>query len=347
MLLTQRNCTETGNGRLHGAGIRLALLAGLATLAACAGPQSAIDPAGPIADAIARTWWVLFWGATLILALVMALVFYAMFRAPERRVRLPQVPFLVGAGLVFPTVVLTALLVYGTLVGRTITAQAEAPLRIEVTGHQWWWEVHYPAQDGLPAFTTANELRLPVGRQVEFAIRSADVVHSFWIPNLGGKVDMIPGRTNVLRLEAARPGRFRGQCSEFCGAQHARMGFIAIAEEVDDFADWWRRRTRDAAGVDAAGRAVFEREGCAGCHAVEAVAHAPGEGGDRPAPTLSHLADRPTIGAGAAPLSADSLRAWLVDHGAAMKPGSLGPDARVIGEEATLDALQAYLEGLR
>lgn len=334
--------------RGHNRGSR-AFAAGIvaALAAACAGPQSAIDPAGPVAESVATLWWVLFGGAAAILALVMGLVFYAMFRPPERRVKLPHVPFLIGAGLVFPTVVLTALLVYGTGVGRAIIAEAEAPLRVQVTGHQWWWEVHYPAQDGLPAFTTANELRLPVGRQVVFEIRSADVVHSFWIPNLGGKVDMIPGRTNVIRLEASRPGRFRAQCSEFCGAQHARMGFIAIAEEDADFTAWWRGRAVDSAGVDAPGRAVFEREGCVGCHAVAVTSRSLEAGPDGRAPTLSHFAGRPTVGAGAAPLFEQSLRAWLMDHGATMKPGSLGPQDRVIDDEATLDALVAYLEGLR
>lgn len=317
----------------------LAIAAAL-LLIACSGSQSALDPQGPVAESIARTWWVLFWGALVILALVMALVLYAMFRDPRHKPRLPHLPFLVGAGLVFPTVVLTALVVYGTLVGRDITRAHDDPLVVEVTGHQWWWEVRYPARGDSPEVVTANELWLPVGVPVEFVIESADVVHSFWIPNLGGKVDMIPGRTNTLRLEASRPGRFRAQCSEFCGAQHSRMGFIATATHAGDFERWRRARARSAA-VAPADRERFDALGCSGCHAL----------GDRPAgagrgPTLRHLADRPTIGAGAAANTPETLRAWLADHGARMKPGSLGPRQRELDPD-DVEAIATMLEAPR
>lgn len=321
--------------------VRSALVtSALPMLAACAGSQSALDPHGPVAESIALTWWVMFWGAGIILALVMGLVLYAMFRDPEHKSRLPHLPFLIGAGLVFPTAVLTALLVFGTLVGRDITRAYDNPLVIEVTGHQWWWEVRYPARGDAPEVVTANELRLPVGVPVEFVIESADVVHSFWIPNLGGKVDMIPGRTNTLRVEASRPGRFRAQCSEFCGAQHSRMGFIAIATQADEFEQWRRDRAR-VPEPDGPGRDRFDALGCANCHALDG--REPGEG---TGPMLTHLADRPTIGAGAAALTPETLRAWLSDHGSRMKPGSLGPSERRLDDD-DVEAIATLLEQSR
>lgn len=318
----------------------LLLLLALPGIAACSGTQSALDPHGPVAESITHTWWVLFWGAAIILALVMGLVFYAMFLDPERKAQLPHLPFLIGAGLVFPTVVLTALVVFGTLVGRDITRAHDDALVIEVTGHQWWWEVRYPATTDAPEVVTANELRLPVGVPVEFVIESADVVHSFWIPNLGGKVDMIPGRTNTLRLEASRPGRFRAQCAEFCGAQHSRMGFIAIATDADEF-ERWRRARASAPEASGPGLARFDALGCAGCHGLGGRAADGGVG-----PVLTHFAERPTVGAGAARNTPEALRAWLTDHGARMKPGSLGPAERRL-DDADVEAIAGLLEQQR
>jgi len=318
------------------------ILAMLPGLAACAGPQSALDPYGPVAAAIADLWWLMFWGAVAILALVMGLVFYAMFRDPEQRTQLPVIHFLIGAGLVFPTLVLTALLIHGTAVGRQITLPAAEPLHITVTGHQWWWEVYYPADParGLPALRTANELRLPVGVPVELKLESADVVHSFWVPRLGGKIDMIPGRSNVLRLTADRPGELRGQCAEFCGAQHARMGFVAIAEAEPDFLDWHAGRSTATPPVGGAGFAAFMDHGCADCHAV-AGTPAAGEGG----PALGGLATRPTLGAGTAAFGSEVLAAWLADHGQTLKPGSHGPEPRELPEPAAAQ-IAGWLEQL-
>jgi len=310
-------------------------------LTGCRGEQSMLDPRGPVAEAIATTWWVMFAGAVVVLAIVMTAVFYAMFRDPEKRLSLPHIPFLIGAGLVFPTVVLTALLIYGTDVGRRITQAFDAPLVIEVTGHQWWWEMRYPATGDAPEVVTANELRLPVGVPVEFVIESADVVHSLWIPNLGGKVDMIPGRTNTLRLSAGEPGRFRAQCAEFCGAQHARMGFIVIAEPQADFDAWRQRRAALATVAPGPGLRVFSDQGCSGCHAIAGTTAA-GRGG----PVLTHVADRPTLGGAAAANTPEALRAWLADHGHTLKAGNRGPVGAEL-DEAQIETLAVFLEQLQ
>jgi len=313
----------------------------LTPLTACTGPQSTLYPQGPVAASIVTLWWVMLAGAVVILLGVMATVGYAMFRHPDRRLRLKPVPFLIGAGLVFPTVGLTALLIYGTDVGRRITQAFDDPLIIHVTGHQWWWEVYYPAENDAPEVRTANELRLPVGRPVQFVIESADVVHSFWIPNLGGKVDMIPGRRNTLRLSADRAGRFRAQCSEFCGAQHARMGLWVIVEPQADFAEWRQDRAADAALQSGAGFNRFMQRGCGNCHHVDGTA-ATGTG----APDLTHLAARPTVGAVTLPFAGDTLRAWLADHGQTLKPGSLGPEIRELDKD-DLEPIAAFLEALQ
>jgi len=310
------------------------------SLSACAGRQSTLDARGPVAESIATLWWVMLAGAVIILVLVMAAVFYAMFRRPERRMALSPVPFLFVSSIVVPTLILTALLVYGTEVGRRITQAFEAPLVVEVTGHQWWWEVHYPAADGLPAFTTANELRLPVDVPVHFRVRSADVIHSFWIPNLGGKVDMIPGRTNNLRLSAGEAGTFRVQCSEFCGAQHARMSFNAIAVPMNEFVDWRRARAQLAA-VGETDMQRFIARGCAECHRVGGTA-AEGMGG----PDLTHFAARIEAGMASNEPPAQALRAWLIDHGATRKPGSHGPEPRALPPE-DVEAIAGLLEQLR
>lgn len=301
-------------------------MAVLAGLCACAGPQSTLDPKGPVAEDIAAIWWLMACGAAVVLTLVMGLVWYAVYRDPDRRPRLAPVPFMLGAGVGLPLVLLVLLLVQGTSLGRRITESAAEPLRIEVTGHRWWWEVRYPGDQG-PQVLTANELRLPVGMPVEITLRSADVIHSFWIPNLGGKIDMIPGIANTLRLTASVPGRFRAQCSEFCGSQHARMGFIAVAEPEDEFRSWRARRAAQPA-PQGEGLARFLDLGCGSCHALAGTDAQGGTG-----PVLTHLEDRPTIGAGASRNSGEALRAWLVDHGRTLKPGSAGPDRRRLADE--------------
>ena len=340
----------------RGARTRAAAAAMLSSLlAGCQGIQSALDPAGAVAADIARLWWVLLFGAVAIYALTMGLLLYAVRSRFERRPRLRQTAFVVGGGLVFPTVVLTVLLIYATDVGRRIVAAPEGEvLRIEVTGHRWWWEVRYPADGGLPPLTTANEIHLPVGIPVEVTVRSADVIHSFWLPTLAGKMDAIPGRVNRLRLRADDAGTWRGQCAEFCGAQHARMALQVVAGDPGSFADWRRDRAAGAALAGDAhplagrGRRAFVEHDCADCHRVRG--DLPGSGqGDRltgmRGPDLTHVASRPALGALTLPYSRENAARWIREN-QRLKPGNRMPDFAELPPE-TADAIAWYLDSLR
>ena len=208
-------------------------------LAGCQGSQSVLDPAGPSAQAIATVWWWMLGVAVLVLAGVVLAGFLAMRpRAvlDARRARRIERRWLIGGGLVLPTVSVTALLVFGSPAGfhqLPLPGSGPAPLRIEAIGHQWWWEIKYP--DGV---VLRDELRLPAGRPVDIVTRSSDVIHSFWVPALGGKLDAVPGRALTVRLQGDRIGRYRGQCAEFCGTGHAHMTMVAHVVAADEFDAW-------------------------------------------------------------------------------------------------------------
>lgn len=213
-------------------------------LAACSGPRSVLDPAGPSAQGIADIWWVMLTGAVVIWIVVVGLLLVALFRGRDRHGPCRAQQLIVGGGVVLPTVVLGALLVWGTLDSARLTGMGERPdTVIEVTARQWFWEFRYLDDAGHAVAMSRDELAMPQGRMVEFRITSADVIHSFWIPRLGGKIDAIPGRVNRLRLRADHDGGatpIRGQCAEFCGLSHALMHFDV---QVLDTAEWegWLR----------------------------------------------------------------------------------------------------------
>ncbi|RZJ15878.1 MAG: cytochrome c oxidase subunit II [Haliea sp.] len=205
-----------------------------AVLAGCkaSGPLSALDPAGPGATPVAHVWWVIFWCSVVIVIGMVWLALYATLRAPERRLQIAPRQLLVWGGLVLPGALLTALLVYGVRAGHALLPLpvAQAVFEVDVTAHQWWWEVSYPAAPGGMRHAV-NEIHIPAGRPVDIRVRSADVIHSFWVPRLGGKIDAVPGRTNTIRLEADRPGTYLGQCAEFCGLSHAHMALTLQAHD--------------------------------------------------------------------------------------------------------------------
>lgn len=217
---------------------------------ACSGPQSTLDPAGPAAETIAFTWWLMFGGAVFVWVLVIGLFLWVLFRNPERKPLSHPKRLIVFGGLVLPTVLLGALLVYGSLTQGRVTGIGEPVDRVvEVTGRQWQWEFRHLDPDGQTVVATSiDEVVIPAGQMIEFRVESADVIHGFWIPRLGGKIDAIPGRTNRLRLKADAPGQLRGQCAEFCGLEHAHMFFDVQVLDEAGFQAWLQAQATAAGG---------------------------------------------------------------------------------------------------
>lgn len=310
----------------------------------CSGPQSALDPAGRGAEQLAGLFWWMTGGALVVWAGVGWLAWSAIRgRAAQNTARQARL-YIIGGGAVVPTVVLTGLLVYG--LGMTPELLAPAPpgsLRIVVTGEQWWWRVRYVPASG-EAVTLANEIRLPVGEPVEFELDSPDVIHAFWIPALGGKMDMIPGRRTRLLLEPTRTGTFRGQCAEYCGTSHALMAFPVVVMEKADFARWLdaqRAPATTAAGATIAhGRELFLLNGCAACHTIRGT---PARG--TIGPELTHFGSRLTLGAGILPNDPAALVRWL-EQTNQVKPGVRMPHFGMLPREE-LGALAAYLGSLQ
>lgn len=246
------------------------------------------------------------------------------------------------AGAVVPTIVLAALLT-GTLPAmRPIRAGRDA-LLVDVAGEQFWWRVGYRTPDG-QAIAAANEVRVPVGRTVDFRLSAGDVIHSFWIPGLAGKVDMIPGRTSRLVARATKPGRYRGQCAEFCGLSHALMAFDVVAMEPAAFDRWLAGQRRPALAPSDAiarrGRALFTDNGCGGCHAVAGSAAV-----GRIGPDVSHIAARTSLGAGIMPMNEANL-VRFIRNAPAVKPGARMPAYTHLAP-ADVRAITRYLETLK
>ena len=320
-----------------------AILAGV--LVGCSGVQSAWSPEGPNARAIVTLGNVMSVGAGLILALVLGLTAVAILVPPERRRWLAGQRAVFWLGVVFPVVTLTSLLVYGLNVAGILVRASEKPaLTIEVSGERWWWRVSYLDEAGGADFYTANEIRIPTGQDVEFRLTSPDVIHSFWVPKLGGKLDMIPGRTNSFRLQADKAGIYRGQCAEYCGQQHALMAFDLIALEPDAFEAWREGQRRPAAEPDAAflhqGRDLFIGQGCGVCHVVRGTAAAGMLG-----PDLTHVGSRRMIAAGTFANNAGTLAGWI-SSSQHLKPGNLMPSFSAL-DGVELRAIAAYLDSLK
>lgn len=214
-------------------------IAALLALSGCAGVQSTLDPRGPAAESIAQSHWVMVAGATFILVVVTTMSLYAVYRNPDRRLNVSPRALILGGGVLFPIVVLTALIMYAlVLMDDLRSTSPRDALTVRITAQQWAWEVHYPAQGDRADVRLSNELRIPVGRPVRIELSSPDVIHSFWIPSLAGKLDVIPGHKREITIRADTPARLRGQCAEFCGLEHARMILAVVAEPAADFDAW-------------------------------------------------------------------------------------------------------------
>jgi cytochrome c oxidase subunit 2 len=316
--------------------------------------QSALDSAGPVAGRIESYWWLIFGISAAVLVLVVLATLYALFHRQRGPGAEPE-PFqpvererrrgrIVGVFVGLTALILLGLLAASLSTDRAVSGFASGnALSIEVIGHQWWWEVRY--HDPLPAnqIVTANEIHVPVGRTVALLLKSRDVIHSFWAPNLAGKMDLIPGHDATLNFRADRAGVFRGQCAEFCGYQHAGMGFLVVAEPPEQFAAWLDKQRTPAVppanSKQLRGQQVFLAGDCSFCHAIQGT-----EAGGKVAPDLTHLASRSMIAAAMLPNKPGQLAAWIVDS-QRLKPGNHMPPHALAG--ADLQALLAYLGSLR
>ena len=317
---------------------------GAMLLGGCGGPLSTLEPAGLAAEAIAELFWALAIGAAVVWIAVVALGFYAARRTPEKGPPKPATMLIIGGGAVVPTLVLAGYLVYGLAMLPDLTRPApEGSLRIEVSGEQWWWRIQYHLPDGR-TFDLANEVRIPVGEPVQFVLGSPDVIHSFWIPSIGGKMDMIPGRVTRLALEATRTGVFKGACAEYCGSSHALMTFYTIVTEQAEFDRWveeqMRASARPSESTAARGAELFLAHGCGACHTVRGT---PADG--VVGPDLTHVASRLSIGAGILPTEQEAFYRWTA-HTGEVKPDVLMPSFGMLPEE-DLTAIAAYLTALR
>jgi cytochrome c oxidase subunit 2 len=323
------------------------------------GAPSTLEPAGPQAAWIADIWWLELTLATLVFGLVLGALLYALFRQrppqPQQAVgpgttpylreptsRFANSRFVIAGGVFLPVVVLVPLFTYAVVLLRWLAAPgATASTEIEVIGHQYWWTVRYPGHQ----FATANEIHLPVGQPVRLSLTSTDVIHSFWVPQLMGKQDMLPGRQIETWIQADRPGLYWGQCAELCGVQHAKMAFVVAAEPPDEFERWVEQQRRPA--VEPAdpqtqrGAQVFARQGCIACHAVR---YGSTPTGGEIGPDLTHVGSRLTLAAGVLENNRGNLSGWIANP-QALKPGNNMPAVPLSADD--LLAVAAYLESLK
>jgi cytochrome c oxidase subunit II len=320
-------------------------------LAGCSGPQAALDAAGPQAGRIGALWWIFLSVCVVVMVAVTAALAIAVVRgragAPGNSALAPldidaagerRAGVVVAIAVGLTAVVLIGLLTASVLTGRAISALGvpEPAVTIEVVGHQWWWEIRY--RDAVPAreVLTANEIHIPVGQPVKITLTSRDVIHSFWVPPLHGKRDLIPGQRADTWIQADRPGVYEGQCAEFCGMQHARMRLKVFAEEPAHFAAWLEGQRAPAPEPQTAllrrGRDVFVGGPCALCHSVLGT-----DARGKVAPDLTHIASRTTLAAGTLPNTPGHLAGWIID------PQSVKPGTRMPANSLDAESLQALL----
>jgi len=320
-------------------------------LCGCTGVQTPLDPAGEQAASIHTIWTLMLWVCGFFYVLVIAGLVWAIWRnrrvaggAPQASTHDPGMErgLAIWSAMIF--VGLTVLATWSFFVDRSLASTHEQnALHLRVTGYQWWWKVEYQEGPHPWWFETANEIHLPVGKTARIELESGDVIHSFWVPNLSGKMDLIPGRHNVLDVTPTRVGVYRGQCAEFCGFQHAHMALTVIVEPQARF-DAWRLHQLQPASTPATpdaqfGQQVFQSRACGMCHTIAGT-----DAGGRMAPNLTHIASRPTIAAGTMPMSKGALAGWISDP-QGIKPGSKMPDVPLTTTESS--AVVAYLSSLQ
>jgi cytochrome c oxidase subunit 2 len=325
-------------------------------LTACGTTDWMGDPSGPGARWTASYGWVVVAVCTAVVLAVWGVLAWALLR--KRRGSLAEhlpwnagggIGWIIIGGLIAPFVVFCGFFIASVIVMDAVPVEgshhhmAKQP-DIIVTGHQWWWELQYTGATPSEGFTTANEIHIPVGRPVTIELRSADVIHSFWVPQLHGKVDLIPGRHNTIEIEADAPGRYEGQCAEFCGAQHALMRLAVVADDDARFAGWKYKESQPAlhpqSEPEIEGEHLFESRSCAMCHKVAGTRALATIG-----PDLTHVAGRAQIGANSIPDMHAYLAAWTV-RAQSLKPGIVMPNLdQLTGDELT--SMIAYLRSLK
>ena len=326
-------------------------LAALPVLPGCGYPQSPLSPAGDEADRLMSLLTLMLWVCGAVYLLLMGFLAAALWRNRHVLGRSEPDPEPVDRGMQVGLAGWTIIMIVGltVLAGASFLAdrhfamrEASNALAVRVTGHQWWWRIEYrdPISGGW--IETANELHLPQGRAARIELNAADVIHSFWIPNLSGKIDMIPGHTNRLVVTPRRTGWFRGQCAEFCGLQHAQMALDVKVESPSAFAGWLAAQERPASaatGEATRGRQILTTGTCAQCHSVRGT-----EARGRAAPDLTHVASRRSLAAGALPQTLGALTGWIAQP-QAIKPGAEMPPSGLSPADTLAVAL--YLEGLK
>jgi cytochrome c oxidase subunit 2 len=312
-------------------------------LAGCNDRQSALFPRATEAQ---HLFWLILGFVVLLGAIWLIVMIAVAFAVLRRSADSPRADERVANAVISWCAGLTAFIVIGLTVvsfaGQRATHGGDPPLTVRIIGHQWWWELHYSVEGEVPSFVTANELRIPAERDVVLKLESADVIHSFWAPNLAGKKDLIPGRVNELKIHAAREGVYRAQCAEFCGLQHAHMGLDVIVENGARFEDWRIRQTELAHAPQTAeqrfGQQIFLTRACFMCHAVRGT-EARGFAG----PDLTHFASRRTLAASVLLRTRGATAGWIADP-QGVKPGAKMPHLPLTPEE--LNAVVEYLESL-
>jgi len=304
-------------------------------------PPPVLDPAGPFAGPVAAVAWVLFVMGAVVLAVVLIALGLALFGPQSWKRRVASERLVWIGGLVFPVIVLSGLLLYGlSVTARLSDAPRAGEMRVRVTGEMWWWRVAYLDGEGREIFQDANEVHIPAGQPVVLELESADVIHSVWIPRLGGKTDMIPGRRNFMRIQADAPGVYAGQCAEYCGGPHALMGMVVVAHEREAFAAWREKQKGPAGPSSLPGAEVFSASGCGACHTISGT-----EANGLAGPDLTHVGSRQTLGAGILPNNQGTMAGWIADS-QGIKPGNRMPSYSVLTGQELRD-VAAYLESLK
>jgi cytochrome c oxidase subunit II len=316
-------------------------------------PLSYLTGYGPKAYPVTvLTWGLLVISIAVVIIVTGLLVAGVMTRRVRPETPLNEVPVerrgsglgMLGLGVGISTIVLMISAVWTMAVLAKINAPppSQKPLVIEITGSQWWWKARYLNDEPSKILTTADEFHIPVGRPVRIKLIGADVIHSFWVPALAGKTDTIPGQTNETWLQAAKPGRYRGPCTQYCGEQHAHMAFFVIAEPQADFDKWLQDQLNTAPAPASVALAQDQQvfvEHCGACHTVRGSM-----AGGSVAPDLTHLMSRQTLAAGTLENTPGALAAWIADP-SALKPGTQMPDLYLSGPQ--LSAVTTYLETLK